>query len=161
MGVDPMTSTTKTGTTWAKADAPFDWFVVDASEYTLGRLAVAIAETLMGKRKASYTPHIFSGDGVIVTNASKVKTTGMKHERRIYTRWSGYVGGLKETSLGEMREKDARRLLTLAVRRMLPKNRMGKLMLSRLKVYEGAEHPHSAQAPKPLQVELPRWTPGS
>ncbi|PIE23776.1 MAG: 50S ribosomal protein L13 [Planctomycetota bacterium] len=150
-----------TGTSWAKADAPFDWFVVDASEHRLGRLAVAIAETLMGKRKPIYTPHVFTGDGVIVLNAGKVQTTGMKHERRVYTQWSGYVGGLKKTTLGEMREKDPRKLLTLAVRRMLPKNRMGKLMLSRLKIYEGAEHPHMAQQPKDLVVELPRWTPGS
>ena len=148
-----------TGTTWAKADAPFDWYVVDASEHTLGRLAVAIAETLMGKRKPTYTPHVFSGDAVIVVNARQVRTTGMKHERRVYTQWSGYVGGLKSTTLGEMREKDPRKLLTLAVRRMLPKNRMGKLMLSRLKVYEGNEHPHVAQQPQPLVVALPRWQP--
>jgi len=147
------------GTTWAKADAPFDWYIVDASQYTLGRLAVAIAETLMGKRKASYTPHLFSGDGVIVINADKVKTTGMKHERRVYTRWSGYVGGLKSMTLGELRRRDSRRLLTLAGRRMLPKNRMGRTMLKRLKVYGDDEHRHVAQQPKELVVELPKWSP--
>ncbi len=148
------------GTSWAKADADFDWYIVDASKYTLGRLAVAIAETLMGKRKADYTPHVFSGDGVIVINADKVKTTGMKHERRVYTKWSGYVGGLKKTTLGEMREKDSRRLMTLAVRRMLPKNRLARTMIKRLKVYGEGEHRHLAQAPKELIVEYPKWTPG-
>lgn len=148
-------------TTLAKADRQFDWYAVDASQHTLGHLAVAIAETLMGKRSVDYTPHVFSGDGVVVTNASQVKTTGMKHERREYTFYSGYVGGLKKISLGDLRERDSRKLITIAVRRMLPKNKMGKLMLKRLKVYEGAEHPHLAQKPKELVVKRERWTPGS
>ena len=148
-------------TTLEKAGRDFDWYEVDASEHTLGHLAVAIAETLMGKRKPSYTPHVFSGDGVIVTNASKVKTTGLKDERRIYTFYSGWVGGLKKITLGELREKNARKLITIAVRRMLPKNRLGREMLSHLKVYEGAEHPHTAQKPEALTVKPERWTPGS
>jgi large subunit ribosomal protein L13 len=148
-------------TTLAKADREFDWYVVDASQHTLGHMAVAIAETLMGKRKADYTPHVFTGDGVVVLNAGKVKTSGMKHERRKYTFYSGYVGGLKEITLGELRERDARKLVTIAVRRMLPKNKMGKLMLKRLKVYETAEHPHMAQKPNDLVVKPERWTPGS
>ncbi|MEZ5988213.1 MAG: 50S ribosomal protein L13 [Planctomycetota bacterium] len=146
-------------TTLAPADRAFDWYEVDASRYTLGHLAVAIAETLMGKRRPDYTPHVFSGDGVVVVNAGKVKTTGLKHERRIYTHWTGYVGGLRETPLGVMRDKDPRRLITLAVRRMLPKNKMGKLMLERLKVYAGPEHPHAAQKPQELVVHRERWTP--
>jgi large subunit ribosomal protein L13 len=150
-----------TKTTLAKADRDFDWYVVDASEHTLGHMAVAIAETLMGKRKADYTPHVFSGDAVVVTNAKLVKTSGMKHDRRVYTFYSGYVGGLKKITLGELRERDARKLVTIAVRRMLPKNKMGKLMLKRLKVYEGTEHPHVAQRPKELVVKPERWTPGS
>lgn len=148
-----------TRTTMERADRDFDWFVVDASEHTLGHMAVAIAETLMGKRKPSYTPHVFSGDGVVVLNAGKVKTTGMKHERRKYTFYSGWVGGLKEISLGELREHDPIKLVTIAVRRMLPKTKMGKLQLSRLKVYEGSEHPHVAQNPKPLVVQRERWSP--
>ena len=146
-------------TTMEKADREFDWYVVDASQHTLGHLAVAIAETLMGKRKPSYTPHVFSGDGVVVINADQVKTTGTKHERRQYSFYSGWVGGRKELSLGELREKNSRKLITLAVRRMLPKTRLGRTMLKRLKVYEGAEHPHVAQEPKELVVKRERWTP--
>jgi len=146
-------------TTVAQGNQTFDWYHVDASQHTLGHLAVAIAETLMGKRKPTYTPNVFCGDAVVVTNASKVKTTGLKHERRNYTFYSGWVGGLKEISLGELRERDARKLITIAVRRMLPKTRLGRLMLRRLKVYTGAEHPHVAQQPKELVVKLPRWTP--
>lgn len=146
-------------TTLAKGREHFDWYVVDASKHTLGHLAVAIAETLMGKRKPTYTPHVFSGDGVIVVNAGKVRTSGQKHLSRTYTFYSGHVGGLKEISLGELREQNPRKLLTIAVRRMLPKNRMGRLMLRRLKVYIEAAHPHQAQSPKELVVELPRWDP--
>ncbi len=154
-----MARTKMARTTLEKADRAFDWYIVDASEHTLGHLAVAIAETLMGKRKPTYTPHVFSGDGVIVTNAAKVRTTGMKHERRVYTSYTGWVGGLKEITLGELREKDARRLLTLAVRRMLPKTKLARDMLRRLKVYEGTEHRHGAQNPKALVVRRERWTP--
>ncbi len=146
-------------TTLAKANADFDWYIVDASKFRLGRMAVAIAETLMGKRKADYTPHLLSGDGVIVINAKKVQTSGKKDEGRIYTSYSGFVGGLKEIPLGVLREENPRKLINLAVRRMLPKNRIARDMLRRMKVYEGAEHPHAAQNPKELVVELPRWKP--
>ncbi len=148
-------------TTLADPRRAFDWYVVDASRYRLGKLAVAIAETLMGKRKPDYTPHALCGDGVIVVNAAKVQTSGMKHERRIYTFYSGYVGGLKEISLGRLREKAPERLIKLAVKRMLPKNRLGRRMLQRLKVYAGEAHPHGAQRPKELVVERARWRPGS
>jgi large subunit ribosomal protein L13 len=147
------------GTSYKTATETFDWYLVDASKHTLGQLAVAIAETLMGKRKPEYTPHVFSGDGVIVINAGKVQTTGLKHDRRIYTFYSGWLDGLKEWTLGELREQNPRKLITLAVRRMLPKNRLARLMIKRLKVYEGTDHPHVAQTPKDLTVELPRWTP--
>ncbi len=146
-------------TTLAKADADFDWYVVDASQFRLGRMAVAIAETLMGKRKVDYTPHLLSGDGVIVINAGKVQTSGKKDEGRVYTFYSGFVGGLKEVPLGVLRDENPRKLIKLAVRRMLPKNRIARDMLRRLKVYEGAEHPHAAQNPKELVVKLPRWKP--
>ena len=146
-------------TTLAKADADFDWYVVDASKVRLGRMAVAIAETLMGKRKANYTPHLLSGDGVIVINAGKVQTSGKKDEGRINTFYSGYVSGLKKVPLGVLREENPRKLVKLAVRRMLPKNRIARDMLRRLKVYEGPEHPHAAQNPKELVVKLPRWKP--
>ena len=148
-------------TTLDKPDRSFDWYLVDASEHILGHMAVAIAETLMGKRKVTYTPNVFSGDGVIVINAGQVKTTGLKHKRRKYSFYSGWIGGRKEVALGDLREDNARKLVTLAVRRMLPKNRIGRLMLQRLKVYENGEHPHLAQEPKSLVVNLERWTPGS
>lgn len=154
-----MEPTTRSRTTLEAADRDFDWFIVDAAEHKLGHLAVAIAETLMGKRKPTYTPHVFSGDGVIVINAGKVQTSGMKHERRNYTFYSGWVGGLKKITLGELRENNPRKLVTIAVRRMLPKTKMGRRMLKRLKVYEGAEHPHTAQNPQELVVKPERWQP--
>ena len=147
-------------TTMIDAERNFEWYRVDASHHRLGHLAVAIAETLMGKRKASYTPHLFSGDGVVVTNAAKVQTSGMKHKRRKYRFYSGYLGGLKEISLGDLRDKNPRKLITIAVRRMLPKTRLGRSMLKRLKVYEGAEHPHVAQSPTEIVVKRPRWKKG-
>ncbi len=145
-----------TKTTFATLDdhnhAMTEWFVVDASEHVLGRMAVRIAEVLMGKDKPLYTPHVQIGSGVIVVNAGRVQTTGGKRATRVYTRWSGYPGGLKEATLGERLESNPEELINDAVRRMLPKNRIGKAMLSRLKVYRGAEHPHQAQQPKPLQI---------
>jgi large subunit ribosomal protein L13 len=129
-----------------------NWWVVDASQHVLGRMAAAIAEILMGKRKPIYTPHINVGDGVIVINAARVQVTGGKSEKRVYRRWSGYPGGLKEHTLGERLEQNAEDLIKRAVRRMLPKSRMGRQMLARLKVYPGAEHPHAAQKPAELQI---------
>jgi large subunit ribosomal protein L13 len=128
------------------------WWVVDASQHVLGRMAVTIAETLMGKHKPLYTPHINVGDGVIVVNAAQAQVTGDKGEKRVYRRWSGYPGGLKERTLEERLEQNAEDLVKRTVRRMLPKTRMGRQMLARLKVYAGAEHPHAAQKPQPLQV---------
>lgn len=123
------------------------WRVVDASSQTLGRLATEIATILMGKHKPNYTPHILVGEGVIVINAAQVKVTGNKAETRTYTWWTGWNGGLREASLADYRQNAPEELIKLAVRRMLPKNRLGRDMISRLKVYRDADHPHVAQKP--------------
>lgn len=126
------------------------WRVVDAEGKPLGRMATEIATILMGKHRPDYTPHILVGEGVIVINAEKVATTGTKDLTREYTRYTHHPGGLVRTTLGEMRQHDPQQLITLAVRRMLPKNRLAKRMIERLKVYRGATHPHVAQKPKDL-----------
>lgn len=123
------------------------WRVVDASGQILGRLATEIATVLMGKHSPRYTPHMLVGEGVIVLNAGQVKFTGNKGETREYTYWTGYPGGLRTVTLGDYRAEAPEELIRLAVRRMLPKNRIGEAMLRRLKVYAGAEHPHVAQKP--------------
>jgi large subunit ribosomal protein L13 len=125
------------------------WFVLDAAGKTLGRMATSIATVLMGKHRPDYTPHNLVGDGVIVINASKVRVTGKnKKETRVYTWYTGFPGGLREATLGNYLELAPDQLIKLAVRRMLPKNRLGRRMISRLKVYVGAEHPHVAQKPE-------------
>ncbi len=136
------------------AKAMDQWFIVDASKYVLGRMATRIAEVLMGKHTPLYTPHINVGHGVIVINAAKVGVTGNKKAGRIYTHWSGYPGGLKERSLGDYLEENPEEILKLAVRRMLPKNKIGHDMLRRLKVYGGADHPHAAQNPQELKINV-------
>lgn len=123
------------------------WRVVDATGQVLGRLATEIATVLMGKHTPRYTPHILVGEGVIVLNAGQVKLTGNKGDTREYTYWTGYPGGLRTVTLGDYRAEAPEELIRLAVRRMLPKNRLGEAMLRRLKVYSGAEHPHVAQKP--------------
>lgn len=128
------------------------WHLVDASRYVLGRMAVRIAEVLMGKHKPLYTPHLSVGEGVIVINASKVKLTANKGATRAYRRYTGYPGGLRSRSLGEYREHKPEELIKLAVRRMLPKSRLGRQMLRRLKVYAGESHPHGAQKPAELTL---------
>ena len=128
------------------------WFIVDASKYVLGRMAVRIAEVLMGKHTPLYTPHINVGSGVIIINAKKVGATGNKREGRIYRKYSGYIGGLKEISMGDYLESNPEELVKNAVRRMLPKTRMGRSMLRRLKVYRGPEHDHVAQRPVELKI---------
>ncbi|MEL7472502.1 MAG: 50S ribosomal protein L13 [Planctomycetota bacterium] len=127
-----------------------EWRVVDAEGKSLGRLASDIAVVLMGKHRPEYTPHVDCGDTVIVINASKVALTGRKAEQKLEQRYSGYPGGQKTRSYGWLRENRSERLIQLAVRRMLPKNRLGRVMLKRLKVYPGAEHPHAAHSPTPL-----------
>jgi len=133
-----------------KAKATATWYVADASGQILGRLATRIAEVLMGKHKPLYTPHMLMGDGVVVVNAEKVKTTGQKATNKIYLHYSGYPGGLKEVPMNRIAERDPAWLIKTAVRRMLPKSRLGRTMLGRLKVYRGTSHPHTAQAPTPL-----------
>lgn len=126
------------------------WFVVDAKNLILGRMASQIANRLRGKYKPEFCPHIDNGDFIVVINCEKIKVTGKKLEEKIYYRHSGWVGGLKETTLQQMLAKHPDRVITLAVRGMLPKNKLGRAMLKRLKVYAGSEHPHFAQNPQPL-----------
>ena len=134
-------------------DVQRDWYVVDAEGQTLGRLATQIAVVLRGKHKPSFSPAVDSGDFVIVVNAEKVRTTGRKLDQKMYHRYSGYPGGLKSTSLRTMLSTYPERVVEHAVRGMLPKNRLGRRMLKRLKAYGGADHPHQAQDPKPLELK--------
>jgi len=123
------------------------WHLIDAKDKVLGRLATRIAMLLMGKRKPNYTPHLDQGDFVVVINAEKVKLTGKKLQGKIYYSHSGYPGGLKEKTAEELLKKHPERVIELAVKRMLPKNKLGRKMLKRLKVYAGERHPHQAQNP--------------
>ena len=127
------------------------WYVVDAADYTLGRLASQVAAVLRGKNKPTYTPFLDCGDNVIVINASKVKVTGKKLDQKVYYNHSEYVGGMKETTLKEMMEKHPERVIELAVKGMLPKGPLGRQMYTKLHVYAGAEHPHAAQKPEVLK----------
>lgn len=126
------------------------WFVVDATGYTLGRLSSEIAKVLRGKNKPIYTPHIDTGDYVIVINADKIKVTGKKMDQKIYYNHSEYIGGMKETTLREMMAKKPERVIELAVKGMLPKGPLGREMITKLHVYAGAEHDHAAQKPEVL-----------
>ena len=133
-------------------DIKRDWFIVDADGMTLGRLATVIASTLRGKTKPIYAPHIDTGDFVIVVNADKIKVTGNKETEKFYYRHSGYPGGLRSDMLRDVRQRFPDRIITSAVRGMLPRNTLGERQLSKLKVYAGPDHPHAAQQPKPLPV---------
>ena len=126
------------------------WYVVDATDMTLGRLASEVAKVLRGKNKAIFTPHIDTGDNVIVVNAAKVKVTGKKLEQKIYYHHSDYVGGMKETTLKEMMAKKPEQVIELAVKGMLPKGPLGRQMYKKLHVYAGPEHQHAAQKPEVL-----------
>ena len=126
------------------------WYVVDATGLTLGRLASEVAKVLRGKNKPTFTPHIDTGDYVIVINAEKVKVTGKKLDQKIYYHHSDYVGGMKETTLKEMLAKKPEKVIELAVKGMLPKGPLGREMYTKLHVYAGAEHPHAAQKPEQL-----------
>lgn len=128
------------------------WRHVNADGRILGRMATQIATILMGKHRPEYTPHVDCGDFVVVTNAEKIVLTGRKAEQKMKLRYSGYPGGLKAESYGSLRERRPESLVEDAVRRMLPKSRLGRQMLSKLKVYKGADHPHQAQQPVPLDV---------
>lgn len=126
------------------------WWVVDAEEKVLGRLATRVAMTLMGKNKPEYTDFLDTGDFVVVINADKVRLTGNKLNQKSYYRHSGYPGGIRETKARELLEKHPDRMITLAVKGMLPKNKLGRQMLKKLKVYAGADHPHQAQQPEQM-----------
>lgn len=129
-----------------------DWYVVDASDKALGRLATKIARRLMGKDKAEYTPHVDTGDYIIVVNAAKVRVTGNKASDKIYKHHSGFPGGLKTISFEKLIARFPQRIIEMAVWGMLPKNRLGRAMYSKLKVYAGNEHDHAAQQPLPLDL---------
>jgi large subunit ribosomal protein L13 len=130
-----------------------EWYVVDAQGKTLGRLATQIADTLRGKRKPQFTPHIDTGDFVIVVNADKIHVTGNKLDQKKYYRHSGYPGGLRERTLREQLERRPTEVLRIAVKGMLPKNRLARQQITKLKIYAGPEHPHEAQNPKPLESD--------
>ncbi len=130
-----------------------NWLVVDASGKTLGRLATPIADRLRGKRKPEYTPHIDVGDFVIVVNAERISVTGNKRQEKRYYRHSGYPGGLRSRTLEEMLARRPEEVIRLAVKGMLPRTRLGRAQLRKLKVYAGPDHPHAAQKPEPLEVE--------
>jgi large subunit ribosomal protein L13 len=130
-----------------------DWYVVDAAGQTLGRLATQVARILRGKHKPTYSPAVDTGDYVIVVNAEKIHVTGRKLDQKIYYRYSGYPGGLKRTPLRDLLQKHPARVIEYAVRGMLPKNRLGRQMFKKLKVYAGPDHPHAAQQPSYLDLK--------
>ncbi len=133
-------------------DIDRQWFVVDAQDQVLGRLASQIAHRLRGKHKPEFAPHMDNGDFIIVVNCEKIKVTGTKMDKKVYHRHSGWVGGLKTTNLSDMLASKPERVLMAAVRGMLPKNRLSRELLKKLKVYAGPEHPHTAQKPQPLEL---------
>jgi large subunit ribosomal protein L13 len=134
------------------ADITREWHVIDATDVVLGRLAVQTANLLRGKHKTIFAPHVDTGDFVIIVNASKVALSGNKSTTKMSYRHSGFPGGLTQTPIGELLEKDARKAIEKAVWGMLPKNRLGRQMLKKLKVYSGPEHPHAAQQAKPFEI---------
>ena len=134
------------------AEVKRDWYVIDATGKTLGRMATEIARRLRGKHKPEYTPHVDTGDYIVVVNAEKVQVTGNKFNDKMYYRHTGYPGGIKEASFAKMQESKPERIIEIAVKGMLPKNPLGRAMYRKLKVYSGAEHKHSAQQPKTLDI---------
>ena len=135
-----------------KEEVERNWYEIDAEGKILGKLAAEIAKTLMGKNKVDFTPHIDGGDFVVVTNASKIAVTGKKLTDKKYYNHSGFPGGIRERALGEILEKRPEELILLAVKRMLPKNKLGRVQLTRLRVFAGAEHAHVAQKPESVQL---------
>ncbi|KUK83227.1 MAG: 50S ribosomal protein L13 [Petrotoga mobilis] len=136
-----------------KEDIKREWVLIDAKDYTLGRLASRIAKILQGKHKPTYTPHIDCGDFVVVVNAEKIKLSKDKKEKKVYRRYSGYPGGLKEISFEQMHSEHPERIIKLAVKGMMPKTILAKHMMKKLKVYVGPDHPHHAQKPKEIKLE--------
>ena len=135
-----------------KATADKQWVVVDADSKVLGRLASEVAKMIRGKHKPNFTPHADCGDNVIVINADKVRMTGKKWDDRVYLRYTGYPGGQRATTPRQLKDKSSTLLVERAVRGMLPKNRLGRALFNNLKVYAGAEHPHTAQEPKEVNI---------
>ena len=129
------------------------WYVVDAEGKTLGRLSTQIADVLRGKRKPTYTPHVDTGDFVVVINAEKVSVTGKKRSEKLYHRHSGYPGGLTTRTFEEMIERKPEEVIRLAVKGMLPRNRLSRRQITKLKIYAGPEHPHAAQSPEVLEID--------
>ncbi|WP_313792224.1 50S ribosomal protein L13 [Fundicoccus culcitae] len=136
-----------------KNEVERNWVLIDATDVPLGRLSTVVASILRGKNKPTYTPHVDTGDFVVVINADKVILTGNKAEDKMYHRYTGYRGGLKSISAGELREKNSRKLIELSVKGMLPDNRLGRKQFTKLNVYSGAEHKHEAQQPKTLDIK--------
>ena len=134
------------------AEVRRDWYIIDAEGKTLGRMASEIARRLKGKHKPIYTPHVDTGDYIVVINAEKIRVTGNKLQDKMYHHHTGYVGHLKSISLGKLLEKAPERVIQHAVKGMLPRNPLGRAMFRKLKVYAGPEHPHQAQQPKPLDI---------
>ena len=134
-------------------DVKRDWFVVDAAGKTLGRLSTEIARRLKGKHKPEYTPHVDTGDYIVVVNADQIRVTGKKLKDKVYHRYTGYVGNLKATSLEKLLEESPERALQYAVKGMLPRNPLGRKMYSKLRVFAGPAHPHEAQQPVPLDIK--------
>ncbi len=134
------------------AEVKRDWYVVDASGLTLGRLSTEIARRLRGKHKAEFTPHVDTGDYIVVINAEKVAVTGRKTKQKMYHRHTGYPGGLKSMSFEKLIDHKPEQVIELAVKGMIPRSPLGRAMLKKLKVYAGAEHPHTAQQPKELKI---------
>jgi len=130
------------------------WYVIDAEDVVLGRLATRVATVLRGKHKPTFAPHVDTGDYVVVVNAAKVHLTGNKEAAKEYYRYSGYAGGLKVRTAAEVREEDPERIITQAVKGMLPKNRLARDVIAKLKVYGGAEHPHGGQKPQPFPAYI-------
>jgi len=129
-----------------------EWHLVDATDKTLGRLATEVARRLRGKHKPTFTPHLDTGDHIVVVNAEKVKVTGNKLNDKYYHRHTGYIGNLKSINLSDLLEKHPERAIQVAVKGMMPKNPLGRAMLKKLHVYAGPEHPHAAQQPEPLEL---------
>lgn len=133
-------------------DVRRDWFVVDATDKTLGRLATELASRLRGKHKPIFTPHVDTGDHIVVVNAAHIRVTGNKLKDKIYHHHTGYIGNLKSISLEQLMEKQPEQALTFAVKGMLPKNRLGRAMMKKLRIFAGPEHTHQAQQPQPLEI---------
>ena len=129
-----------------------DWYIVDATDKTLGRLASELAARLRGKHKPIFTPHVDTGDHIVVVNAARIRVTGNKLKDKMYHHRTGYIGNLKSVNLATLLEKSPEQVLTLAVKGMLPKNRLGRAMIKKLRVFGGAEHNHEAQQPQPLEI---------